>query len=384
MKIFLVEDDKTLREYIYKYLKKNGFIIYCFNSAEEFLSDAKLEDNDCLILDINLPKKNGFELLDNINKRKLKLKVIIISVSKDIENIEKAFSLGVIDYLKKPFELKELLLRIQNIFKIKHNPIHTNNELDGIDLSKNERYILDILLSNSSSIISLEMIQDFMHDYQLEDIKKSSIRNILTNLKKKISYIDIQNIYGEGYKINKKKKKEKISLDSLQEVSNLLSKENNLHNMFKIFCDYMFKIFNPDRVFVMYVDFDINKLIVPYESSNENYPGAGKLNIQVPINDIQLNIYKSILKLTEPLILNHSEMKKLLKAPYAEIWEQMVLPKSAVIFHFNIKDVVWICGVHQCSFERVWTDEEITFLKHCTMILEKEMYLLNNNEMKVI
>ena len=242
-----------------------------------------------------------------------------------------------------------------------------------VEMTKSEQSVFEVLVNNSNNVLSLEMIQDYL-EQNLVYIKKRSLQNIISIIRKKISGDIIKNIYGEGYKIDLKFKENRFELQDLQKLSRALDNENDEVKIYKIFCDTLFDMYKPDRSFVMYVDFDENKIKVPYEISNDEYPGAAKLNIEIPLSKLQFDFYKTITKLSDPIILKYKQMKDLLKEfPTNKIWERMELPKSALVFHFKVKERVWMSGLHHCSYERKWTTEEIIFLKHCSIVFEKKM-----------
>ena len=117
MKILLLEDESMLRSSIEEYLEALGHKVLSFGNGEEAYEAIKSDVFDLLILDINIPKMNGFSLLKSLNEIEQAYPSIFISANVDIEDISKAFELGAYDYLKKPFHLKELVLRIDKIKK---------------------------------------------------------------------------------------------------------------------------------------------------------------------------------------------------------------------------------------------------------------------------
>ena len=122
MKILLVEDDIMLNEMITEYITSTGHAIKSVKTGNESLEILDKEKFDLLILDINLPDINGFSILEKMHEQKRMIPTIYISALIDIEDISRAFDLGCFDYLKKPFHLKELTLRINKILKTRIVP----------------------------------------------------------------------------------------------------------------------------------------------------------------------------------------------------------------------------------------------------------------------
>ena len=120
MKILLLEDDLILNEIIQEHLiEKEHSVLSVFtgNDAQDVIYSKTF---DILLLDVNVPNINGFELLNQLRKNGIKTPAIFITSANMLEDIEKGFESGCDDYIKKPFELKELDLRIENIKRL-HN-----------------------------------------------------------------------------------------------------------------------------------------------------------------------------------------------------------------------------------------------------------------------
>ena len=117
MKILLLEDDLMLNEMINEYLTSTGHVVKSTTRGEDCLNILDEEKFDLLILDINLPDINGFTILERLHEQKRMIPTIYISALIDIEDISRAFDIGCHDYLKKPFHLKELTIRINKILK---------------------------------------------------------------------------------------------------------------------------------------------------------------------------------------------------------------------------------------------------------------------------
>ena len=114
--ILVVDDDDRIRELVKEYLNENEFIISTGNSAEEAKIKMKYFNFDLIVLDVMMPGQNGFELTKEIKKNS-NMPIILLTAKGEVENRIQGLELGADDYLGKPFEPKELLLRIKNIVK---------------------------------------------------------------------------------------------------------------------------------------------------------------------------------------------------------------------------------------------------------------------------
>ncbi len=210
MKIFLLEDDYSLNETIKEMMEINHHEVISFYDGE--VAYTNIFDNyDLYILDINTPSLNGLEILKSIKNLNTKTKVIMISANINIETIKEAYILGCDDYLKKPFDVEELILKIEKFDK-KDNDIFLDeniyfnsisNELyvdfQKVDLTKSEKNLLILLLQNRSKTISYENIEDFV--YKGEAKSSDAIRSLLKRLRKKLPKDLILNSLDEGYYI---------------------------------------------------------------------------------------------------------------------------------------------------------------------------------------
>ena len=122
--ILVVDDDDRIRELVKEYLEENKFTISTANSAEEAKIKLKYFKFDLIVLDVMMPGQNGFELTKDV-KESSTVPIILLTAKGEVENRIEGLELGADDYLGKPFEPKELLLRIKNIIK-KNSKINLN------------------------------------------------------------------------------------------------------------------------------------------------------------------------------------------------------------------------------------------------------------------
>ncbi|MDZ7818163.1 MAG: response regulator transcription factor [Aliarcobacter sp.] len=218
MKILLLEDDLILNEIIEEHLiSKNNDVISTF-SGDEAQDIIYSKTFDLMLLDVNVPNINGFELLDDLRKNGIKTPTIFLTSAHMLEDIEKGFKAGCDDYIKKPFELSELDLRIENIKRL-HNISSSNNieisnniflnkdnltiNKDGnsIHIAQKESEVLEYLIKNRNKSVSIEELSINVWAYEESPIA-STIRTYIKNLRKILGEESIINIRGVGYRFN--------------------------------------------------------------------------------------------------------------------------------------------------------------------------------------
>ena len=194
MKILLLEDDASLNNAIKNALEIKGYEVkQFFNGEDAFNEDDRF---DLYILDINVPGLSGLNLLKKLSKKHQYINVMIMSAINDLDSIKKAYQYGCIDYLKKPFYLEELQIKVEKILN--------KNESDSLvkenqTLTKKENKLLELLLQNQKNTVTYEMISDIIYDKKTVNIE--TIRVLVKRLRDKLKSNIIKNISGIGYKI---------------------------------------------------------------------------------------------------------------------------------------------------------------------------------------
>jgi len=215
MKILLLEDDILLNEAIAQYLLGEGHAITPVRDGDVCLHILQEHTFDLLILDINVPNIDGLSIVETLHTLKKIVPVIFISTLIDIEDISKAFELGCFDYLKKPFHLKELSLRINKIIqttRVEHHhkrlstcysfnadsmTLFFNQEPQA--LSKRQLKIIDFLSHHRGFVCSYEMFMASVWDDI--DVDVATIRAEVNRLKSALKEDFIVNIRGVGYMV---------------------------------------------------------------------------------------------------------------------------------------------------------------------------------------
>lgn len=217
MKILLLEDDHLLNAAITKYIKTTGHVVTSFRNGNKAFEALKVDSFDLLILDINVPGLDGFELLEAIHMLKIQIPTIYISALADIEDISRAFDLGCHDYLKKPFHLKELTIRIDKILQSRYVPnthlrltANYSFNLESLELRfdhevqilpNRQLQIIKLLSQNRSRVVSYDMFRDYV--WNDLDIDTPTIRAEVNRLKKTLKEDFIVNVRSIGYMIKR-------------------------------------------------------------------------------------------------------------------------------------------------------------------------------------
>lgn len=217
IKVAYVEDDIEAAKFIVQFLENQGFVVKHFSNATDALSFLNIEPFDILILDLNLPDLNGFEICTKI-KNKINIPIIITTAHSQIEYKLRAFKLGVEDYIVKPFDLRELEARVWvalrkgpkeaedfdsktfEIDKEQHLILFNGNKLE---LTQIEFKILSILIKNKNSLVSRSMLSEELSSSTKERSLDYHIKNIRTKLQENPSnpkYLKTE--YGAGYRLN--------------------------------------------------------------------------------------------------------------------------------------------------------------------------------------
>ncbi len=209
MKILLLEDDEILCESLQEYLVSEGFEVDVAHDGEK-VYDLTFENRyDLYIFDINVPKENGFDVLKQLKAAEDTTPTIYITALTDINSISKGFALGAEDYIKKPFDPEELVIRIKSkylrvdetiVYKdLRYEPrtrvLQKGDETIG--LGEVQLALFHELITNIGNIVSSYTLLDL-----LEQPNPNALRVNLAKLKSKLG-LEIKNIRGQGYMLEK-------------------------------------------------------------------------------------------------------------------------------------------------------------------------------------
>ena len=213
--ILVVDDDDRIRELVKQYLTENNFLITTANSAEDAKEKISIIKFDLIVLDIMMPGKSGLEFTLE-NRKTINTPIILLTAKGNADERIEGLEFGADDYLPKPFEPKELILRIKNILnKTKNKNQKRIIEFDNIKINLNKLLIIrnkkEFKINNTEKIILEKMINEPGEIFSRENIgklinleKERSIDVIITRLRKKIEMDPknpkyLQTIRGTGY-----------------------------------------------------------------------------------------------------------------------------------------------------------------------------------------
>ena len=218
MNIFIVEDDRTIRDGIVEFLSEMGYNVFQAQDGEEALKIFEENEIDLMILDIMMPKKDGFEVLQEIRKSS-NVPVLILSAVEDEKSQIKSFDLMVDGYVNKPFSLPVLSKRVEallkrhygnyNLWKYKDAVVNFSSyqaTYKGIDadVKPKEVDILKLLLENENKVLSREQILDNVW-YDSDEAPYDRVVDVyIKNLRKKLKLDCIVTVKNVGYKLTLK------------------------------------------------------------------------------------------------------------------------------------------------------------------------------------
>ena len=219
MRILLIEDDLKLASFILKGFKEAGFAVDHCADGEDGLHMALSEPYDAAIVDIMLPKLDGFSLIDELRRHKNTTPIIILSAKRSVDDRIKGLQTGSDDYLVKPFSFAELLARVQALIRRASGAAEPSSLVVGdlsmdlltrkviregekIDLPPLEFSLLEYLMRNAGNVVSKTMIMEHVWDYNFDpqtnvvEVRICKLRDKIDNdFEKKL----IHTVYGAGY-----------------------------------------------------------------------------------------------------------------------------------------------------------------------------------------
>ena len=209
--ILLLEDDLVLGETIFDLFELNNFTITWLKDGKVALEEIYENSFDLLLLDINVPYINGFELLENLRQNNDTTPAIFITAKIDIESFKKGFELGADDYIKKPFDFEELLIKVKAIIRktkqqnIIYDDLYYNTDSkilikdnQIIHLTPSELALFEYFVSNQERVIESYELLEVTNS---TEFKSDTLRVWISKLKK--IGLKITNIRGVGYRCEK-------------------------------------------------------------------------------------------------------------------------------------------------------------------------------------
>ena len=218
MRILLLEDERILKESIEEFLQSKNYEVESYENSDDAFDAIFEKEYDLLLLDVNVPGElDGFSLRKKLSLEDKNIPTIFVTAMLSSDAMLQGYANGCCDYIKKPFDLIELYLRVQhalkiNCFQTECNFLQlpqnfrydlTNYELiqddTVISLSKTENDILNIFLQNKNKVVSFEMLYERIWENSVE---AANVRVQINNLRRKLPTNLIKNIYGLGYRLD--------------------------------------------------------------------------------------------------------------------------------------------------------------------------------------
>ncbi|MFA9374367.1 MAG: response regulator transcription factor [Poseidonibacter sp.] len=219
-KLLLLEDDLTLSETIVEYFEEQNFEVINVYNGEDALNAIYEQNFDILLLDVNVPLLNGFDVLKKLRSQGNLTPAIFITSLNSMDSLEEGFNSGCDDYIRKPFALKELQLRVQTIIKrefsskskllqiannvtfdLISNEIKKDEEI--VKLNPKEIKLLKFFLQHPNELLVHDRIYDYVWEYD-EEYSDNSLRTYIKNLRKLIGSEKIVSLKKLGYRFNEK------------------------------------------------------------------------------------------------------------------------------------------------------------------------------------
>lgn len=218
MTILLLEDESILKESIEEFLTSKGYQVDSFENSNDAFDAIFKKEYDLLLLDVNIPGEfDGFALRKELLNENKNIPTIFVTSMSSSDALLQGYATGCCDYIKKPFDLIELLLRVQqalksNYFKADNNFIELSsnyqydtinrrliNGAQQIQLTKTESELLILFIKHRNQIVSFEMLYEQIWDNNIE-AKNATVQ--INNLRRKLPKHAIENIYGIGYRLD--------------------------------------------------------------------------------------------------------------------------------------------------------------------------------------
>ena len=218
MNILLLEDESILKESIEEFLIAKNYNVDSFENSNDAYDAIFRKEYDLLLLDVNVPGEyDGFSLREELGIENKHIPTIFVTSMSSADAMLQGYATGCCDYIKKPFDLVELLLRVQqalksNCFKTESNFLQLAcdyqydiinrkliNETEEIQLTKTENEILILFIKHRNQVVSFDMLYEQIWDNNVE-AKNATVQ--INNLRRKLPKKVIQNIYGIGYKLD--------------------------------------------------------------------------------------------------------------------------------------------------------------------------------------
>ena len=220
MRLLIVEDEKKTGEYLKKGLTESSFTVDLADNGLDGLHQAMSEEYDLILLDVMLPKLNGWQILQTLRSSDINIPVLMLTARDQVEDRVKGLELGADDYLVKPFAFVELLARIRNILKRNNTSVHNDTSMqvenlqldllsrrvyrdnESITLTAKEFSLLELLMQRRGEVLSRSLIASQVWDMNFDsdtNVIDVAIRRLRNKVDKPFEPKLIHTIRGMGY-----------------------------------------------------------------------------------------------------------------------------------------------------------------------------------------
>ncbi len=217
--ILLLEDDLQLSDTVKQFLEFKGYEVHCAYDGLQAQNMAYEKHFDLMLLDVKVPHMNGFEFLKFLRDEGKEIPAIFITSLNSVEDVEKGFEVGCDDYIRKPFALKELLVRVESLLKrtfgthddkitFDNGMVFDTKELilmhdnKRVPLKTKELKLLSLFLQHPNELLNYEKINETLWDYD-EEPSSGSLRTYIKTLRSEIGKESIETIKNIGYRFVK-------------------------------------------------------------------------------------------------------------------------------------------------------------------------------------
>lgn len=377
-KILLVTDRSS--SYIEEYLNEFSFD-YFIAKEEEFIKKS---------FPIIVFFHTALSIILKYRKATLSSRNIIITEEsfsiQDTIDISPSFISKIVNidqFYNALIKVKQDFFALKNSFigsdedEIHHSRIKKKVNIDRLILSnkltKNEQIFLEIFAKKEKVYSEEELLIAFSKKNSLVTVK--TLKNLVSNLRKKIDTIDITNIYGGSYSVNFKGVIENFDIQLWDLFSTELDTINSFNTLKKYIVNFMFKSYSCDRSVIIHIDKDEGYQRLLYQVTKDEYSVAFPGMPNIVLEEQHTTLIDNAIENKEPYIV-YTEPLEGMFDEIPEVWNSFIKPKSIIFFPIKIRDKIYSIGMHQCSYKRVWQDEEVLFLKHMVMKFKEKMLTL--------
>lgn len=194
--IYLVDDDQDLLDYLAAAMSNDSQKVITYSSAQQFLSEAEsVDEQGCVVLDVNMPEMNGLELQQRLNEMKFTLPVVFLTAHADVPMAVKAMQAGAVDFIQKPVQPEELSACVERVINTPQSNLPSPEEAQSVkntvdELTPREREVMDLIVkgaSNKEAAQSLDISPRTVEIYRATVMRKMDAPNLPDLVRKAIS-----------------------------------------------------------------------------------------------------------------------------------------------------------------------------------------------------